>query len=73
MISAPNNSVGNVYVQSALLNGKPWSKNWIAHPVMMEGGELRMTIGPEPNRQRGVNAGDFPYSFSTDKEAPKMK
>jgi predicted alpha-1,2-mannosidase len=73
VISAPNNSAANVYVQSALLNGKPWSKNWIAHSVMMHGGELRLTMGSAPNKQKGVNAEDFPYSFSTDKEAPKLK
>jgi len=73
VISAPNNSESNVYVQNAMLNGKPYSKNWIAHSAILRGGEFRLTMGPAPNKQKGVNDDDFPYSFSTDKEAPKVK
>jgi putative alpha-1,2-mannosidase len=56
-----------------MLNGKPYSKNWIAHSAILRGGEFRLTMGPAPNKQKGVNDDDFPYSFSTDKEAPKVK
>jgi len=73
VISAPENSERNVYVRSALLNGKVYTKNWIGHSVIMQGGELRLTMGAEPNKEKGVKAEDFPYSFSTDKEAPKIK
>ena len=73
VISAPNNSEKNIYVVSALLNGKPYSKNWIAHPVMMQGGELRLMMGATPNKEKGVRPEDFPYSFSTDRAAPKLK
>lgn len=73
VISAPNNSEENVYVQSALLNGKPYTKNWIAQPVIQAGGEFRLTMGPRPNTQKGIGADDVPYSFSTDAAAPKIK
>lgn len=69
VISAANNSETSLYVQSALLNGKVYTKNWIAQPVLQAGGELRLTMGPAPNRQKGVNAADLPYSFSTDASA----
>ena len=70
VISAPNNSAKNVYVQSALLNGNPWSKNWIAHSTMLKGGEFKLTMGAQPNKTKGTDSKDYPYSFSTDKEKP---
>ncbi len=70
VISAPNNSAKNVYVQSALLNGNPWSKNWIAHSTMLKGGEFKLTMGAQPNKTKGTDAAAYPYSFSTDKEKP---
>ncbi len=70
VISAPNNSADNIYVQNALLNGKPYSKNWITHSVMQQGGEFKLTMGAAPNKAKGVSPEDYPYSFSTDKERP---
>jgi putative alpha-1,2-mannosidase len=70
VISAPNNSAANLYVQSASLNGVPYTKNWIAHSVILQGGEFKLTMGAAPNKGKGVSAADYPYSFSTDKERP---
>ena len=70
VISAPNNNAKNVYVQNALLNGNPWSKNWIAHSTMLKGGEFKVMMGAQPNKTKGTDAKDYPYSFSTDKEKP---
>lgn len=67
VISAPNNSAGNLYVQSALLNGQVYTRNFLLHSEMMKGGQFTLTMGAAPNRAKGVNAADVPYSFSTDK------
>lgn len=63
--SAPGNSATNLYVQSALLNGKKWDKNWISHADIMKGGSFITNMGDSPNKKKGVLADDFPYSFST--------
>jgi predicted alpha-1,2-mannosidase len=67
VINAPGNSAANLYVQGAALNGKPYSKNWIAHSTIMAGGQFTLTMGNTPNKGKGVSAEDYPYSFSTDK------
>jgi predicted alpha-1,2-mannosidase len=73
VISAPNNSLANTYVQSALLNGAPWSKNYIPYSTMVKGGEFRLTMSATPNKTKGTAATDVPYSFSTDKERLGLK
>ncbi|HUC79277.1 MAG TPA: GH92 family glycosyl hydrolase [Flavisolibacter sp.] len=66
VINAPANSAENRYVQSVLLNGKPWEKNWLNHFDLQKGGELRFGMGSKPKMSRGVSPSSFPYSFSTD-------
>jgi predicted alpha-1,2-mannosidase len=67
VISAPANGSASLYVEKAVLNGQVWDKNWIAHSTIMKGGGIEFTMVAEPNKGRGVEASDFPYSFSTDK------
>jgi predicted alpha-1,2-mannosidase len=67
VISAANNSATNMYVQSASLNGQPYSRNFLLHSVMAKGGQFTLTMGAAPNKTKGVNTVDYPYSFSTDK------
>jgi predicted alpha-1,2-mannosidase len=52
-ISTVNNSIQNVYIQSATLNGKPYNKCFIDHSDLMKGGELKLIMGSEPGRQWG--------------------
>jgi putative alpha-1,2-mannosidase len=63
-IIANNNSVENMYIQSASLNGKPMNKTWIDHYEIVEGGNLVFEMGPEPNKQWGINYADVPPSMS---------
>ncbi|KAI9371392.1 glycosyl hydrolase family 92-domain-containing protein [Aspergillus egyptiacus] len=35
----------NIYIQSATLNGKPYSKNWLKHDFFTQGGELVLVLG----------------------------
>ena len=63
-IAAPNNSADNVYVQSAVLNGKPLDRTWIDYQEIMAGGTLELVMSPVPNKTRGTRREDRPYSMS---------
>ena len=52
------------YVQGVKLNGADWSHNWVSHSTLMKGGELDFQMTSEPNRNRGVNPEDRPFSLS---------
>lgn len=53
-IIAHNNSADNMYIQKALLNGKPHNRFWFTHEAYSRGGTLEIYLGPEPNRAWGV-------------------
>ncbi|WP_291912781.1 GH92 family glycosyl hydrolase [Chitinophaga sp. CB10] len=65
VIEAPANSAKNLYVQSASLNGKNYTKNWISHQDLQNGGKLVFNMGAAPNKTKGTSPADFPYSYST--------
>ncbi len=52
-VIANNNSKENAYIQSATLNGKPYTLSYIQHDAIVEGGELIFEMGPEPNTKWG--------------------
>ncbi|WP_462317190.1 GH92 family glycosyl hydrolase [Marinilabilia sp.] len=54
MIKSNNNSDNNIYIQSVKLNGEEWNKPFIYHNDIMNGGELVFEMGPEPNRNWGM-------------------
>jgi len=54
-IKAEKLSKENLYIQAAMLNGKPLTKSWISHDEIVKGGELVYEMGPEPNKQWGIN------------------
>jgi len=64
-IEADGASAQNKYVQSALLNGKPWNKPWFAHADISNGGILLLKMGPRPNMQWGSSPFDAPPSMTT--------
>ena len=55
IIEAENNSEENKYIQSAILNGNPLNKPWISHDDIMKGGKLVFRMGPECNKQWGID------------------
>lgn len=61
-VRAEGNGPANPYVQSVRWNGKPWTKNWIAHADLVKGGELVFAMGPQPSRF-GTARADRPPSF----------
>lgn len=62
VVKANRVSEKNVYVQSATLNGKAYTKSYLEHADLMKGGELVLVMGPLPNRSWGVGFGKEPVS-----------
>ena len=52
-IQTINSSPANVYIQSALLNGKPLNTPRVYHRDVVRGGKLVLTLGPTPNQNWG--------------------
>ncbi|MCD4681968.1 MAG: glycoside hydrolase family 92 protein, partial [Bacteroidales bacterium] len=65
-VIAENNSPQNIYIQSATLNGKDYSKSYINHNDIIDGGELVFEMGIEPNKKWATNEYDQPVSEIND-------
>ena len=63
-ISAPGNAPDKRYVGSLTLDGKPWTHNFLPWSELADGADLRFTMQAEPNRERGTQEEDLPYSAS---------
>lgn len=61
-IAAENNGKENVYIQSVLLNGKPYDKSYILYEDIMKGGNLTFVMGAQPNKEFGANPVNRPKS-----------
>ncbi|MGF7080733.1 GH92 family glycosyl hydrolase [Mucilaginibacter sp. UYCu711] len=64
VIDAAANDKDHVYIQSASLNGKTYTKNFITHNDLLNGGTLKLEMGDKPNEQRGLGADDRPFSLT---------
>ena len=62
IVRANNNSEKNIYIQSAVLNGKKYNNSYLRHDDIMSGSELVFEMGPNPNEQWGGGAKERPYS-----------
>lgn len=49
-----NNSVENMYIQKATLNGNALNRFWFSHADFAKGGKLEIWLGPEPNKEWGI-------------------
>ena len=54
----------NIYIQSAILNGERYTKNWIDHSFFLNGGVLTLVLGPKES-EWGTGKADLPPSLST--------
>lgn len=50
---ARNASSKNIYIQSAKLNGKEYTKNYFSHDDIIKGGTLEFEMGQNPNKEWG--------------------
>jgi len=53
---------GGIYIQSATLDGRPYTRNWISHDFFSGGGELELVVGTEEGNW-GTADEDLPPSF----------
>jgi predicted alpha-1,2-mannosidase len=53
IVSAPNCSEQNKYIQSAKLNGKVLNTPWFTHDDLINGGTLELVLGAYPNKEWG--------------------
>lgn len=63
-INAPGASKGDFYIQDASLNGQTYTKNYLNHFVITQGGQLDFTMGKSPNKTWGTDLEHRPFSFS---------
>lgn len=63
VVETINNSVENMYIQKAELNGKPYTKSYIMYRDIMQGGGLKFYMGSKPNYNFGSKAEDRPFSM----------
>ncbi len=68
VINAPANSAEDFYIKSLKFNGQNYTKNYLDHNDLMKGAVLDIEMDDQPNKQRGIQTADFPYSFSTEKK-----
>lgn len=65
VIEAPDAAPQNIFIQSALLNGKPLTKPWFHESDITRGGTWSLVLGSEPNPKWAALPKDRPYSLST--------
>jgi predicted alpha-1,2-mannosidase len=63
IVSAPECSERNKYIQSARLNGRALNAPWFTHDDLINGGVLELVMGPYPNKQWGTDTKDVPDIF----------
>ena len=66
-IKAPQNSCTNLYIKDMKVNGAEYSKNYVTHSLLQNGGVVDCVMSDTPNMERGIGMEDAPYSFSVEK------
>lgn len=61
-VKAVDNQPGNMYIQSATLNGQPYEKSFITHRDILNGGTLELQMGSQPNQNFGAAPENRPQS-----------
>lgn len=55
----------NIYIQSAKLDGKEYTRNYLTHDFFLNGGSLELTLGSKESTTWGTGDDDLPPSLST--------
>ena len=61
-VEALGNSPKNVYIKSAKLNGRAYTKAYITYDDIMRGGKLTFVMSSKPNKSFGAAKKDRPVS-----------
>jgi predicted alpha-1,2-mannosidase len=64
VLSAPANSATSRYINGLTLNGQPYAHNWLSHAELLKGATLNFEMSAAPNKARGTQAADAPFSAS---------
>jgi putative alpha-1,2-mannosidase len=62
---AAKNETNAIYIQSARLNGQPYTRNWISHDFFYNGGLLEFVVGSKESSW-GTKDEDLPPSYPYD-------
>ena len=73
VITAPENSDENRYVQKLTVNGAEHKVNYVNHADLLQGARMDYVMGPKANENRGNTAEAAPYSFSKEYKAAPQK
>ncbi len=65
-ITADNVSSKNFYIQQATLNSRVYTKSYISHIDIMNGGHLHFVMGSKPNTKWGSSDNDIPVTHISD-------
>lgn len=61
------------YIDRMTFNDSEYTKNYLTHKDLNNGGRLEFKMNAQPNYQRGTSAEDAPYSFSKEIGTKKRK
>ena len=64
VINANNNDAANRYISTMKVNGKNYTRNYLTHEDLLRGMTINCTMSATPNKTRGTEEKDAPYSFS---------
>lgn len=67
-IQALDNSMENLYIQSAQFNDRKYTKTYLKHEDILKGGIITFDMDDEPNKKWGTSPDDVPYSMSNEKK-----
>ncbi|MFV0507315.1 MAG: GH92 family glycosyl hydrolase [Bacteroidales bacterium] len=65
-IEAKHNDPTYRYISAMSVNGEKHSKNYLKHEVLRAGANISFDMSKQPNYQRGVEASNYPYSFTNE-------
>lgn len=63
-VIADNLSEENIYIKKVFLNGVEYHKTYLKHSDIKNGGELIFEMDSKPNKDRGLNIKEKPFSIS---------
>lgn len=67
-ITADNNNKANRYVKTMTINGRSYTKNYLTHEMLINGAVINYKMDNLPNKSRGIEKDELPYSFSKEVE-----
>ncbi len=73
VVTAPENSDVNRYVQKLTVNGAEHKVNYVNHADLLKGARMDYVMGDKANENRGTTPEAAPYSFSKEYKAAAKK